>query len=631
MRTKLYTRMLATALGLVVSAFLAGPAFAGTDPSPTHGWIEICKNAPSITTGAAFEFTLTSADNARYKDTVSVHAGQCSTARPVPADVETVTVTEDDYSWNVLSAVHTLAPGAKDQMLGAVDLEKRTAEVDINSPVDESQATVVEFTNDPVNGYFEICKDQVTGAGLDGQVFNFAWTGENGAAGTASVKVGSCSFPILAPAGLVTITETGTVYVDNNGIWTDRDHDLKSASIGDAQAVVHVWTADPSDYSKESIVHFRNNSSLLKICKVIPGWSSLEGLPYTFSVTAGGASVGTFSVNAFSAYDSDAVYGCVKVGAFPAGASIGVTEMPQPGQRVESIWLKPDGNSTLLTTLQASPTKDYTGQSATFTLQRGENELFFKDKPVVDPHLKICKTGGPVNGSIAFTVTGKVFWPDETKPSSAVLADGAPLALTIPLDATGSGCVEAGNWAYIGPVSVVETIPPSFKVTSVTTSTPDRLKAVTLPTGTALVYMGYGTTVVQFANTDPPTADTSGGGGGSSSSSTPSSGSTSAPGTVTATPTAQPQAAAPAPVKPAKAAIASRVVSVKIVTIRGKRYVSIRMASPNKTARVHLRLVDRHGTVMRNAVRTIKANVTTRILDLPVAKSIVKVRAVAVS
>src|SRR5579885_983907 len=123
-----------------------------------------------------------------------------------------------------------------------------------------------------------------------------------------------------------------------------------------------------------------------------------------------------------------------------------------------------------------------------------------------------------------------------------------------------------------------------------------------LTAGTVGAYIGDGTTTVTYTNVDPPA---SAGTGSSAASTGPQPAVTAAP----TTPTQAPAAAAPT-----RAAVAARVVSVSIVTVHGTRYVSIRIASPNAKASVHLRLLDKHGTVLRNAVRTVRANVTTRIL-----------------
>jgi len=633
MRTKLFTRPLVVVVGLVASAYLAGPALANDPaPAPGYGYVEVCKDASAITPGTAFQFTIDGLAP------ILVKSGQCSPALRVPVTppaaeatsaLGTVKVTENDYvpdaatgfdtsDWTVVSAIHTTAPGAPDAMLKAADLGDRTATLFVAGNTDESQATVVHFTNDPVNGYFEICKDQVTAAGLDGQMFTFDWVGANGAGGSVSVPVGGCSLPINAPAGHVIVTEDGTNYVDTTvdadghpGIWGVHDGDVTAMSIADAEATVSVTGAMVGDTTEESIVHFRNNSSLLKICKVVPIRTGLDGLPYSFNVTANGGAAHSYGVSAFVKWrDPDTEYGCVTVGTFRAGTSIVVTEVPQPGQAVDAIWLEPSHPF-----VQSG--SDFLGQTATLTLQSGETEVFYKNAPADPQHLKICKNGGGPNTTVNFTVTGPLGTAPDVEPAQV-------LAVAVPLNATGSGCAEAGDWSYIGPVTVAETIPSGFAVTAIDVATPDRLVAGSknLATGVVGAYIGDGTTVVTYTNADPPQS------AGGASSSAGSGSSTAAPA-ATATPTSQPTTAT-APAKQVKGATAAYVVSVKIVTVHGKRYVSVRMAGPNAKTRVHLRLIDRHGTVMKNAVRTVKTNVTTRILDLPVSKSIVKVRAIPV-
>jgi hypothetical protein len=64
----------------------------------------------------------------------------------------------------------------------------------------------VNYTNIPVDGYIEACKNNASDAGLSG-AFTFTITANNAFSTTKSVPIGHCSLAILGPAGVVNVAE----------------------------------------------------------------------------------------------------------------------------------------------------------------------------------------------------------------------------------------------------------------------------------------------------------------------------------------------------------------------------------------------------------------------------------------
>jgi hypothetical protein len=328
-------------------------------------------------------------------------------------------------------------------------------------------------------------------------------------------------------------------------------------------------------------------------------------------------------VHSFTWYDPDHVFGCVLVNSsFRAGTSVTVTEQPQPGQALDALWFIPSNPSAV------DSGNDFTGQAVTFNMQSGMNELFFKNVPVDPQLLKICKTGGPAGGSVTYDVAGPVgSAPDVTE---------GDLSVSVPLDGSGAGCAEAGMWAYIGPVTVTEAIPAGEAVTAITANGSDangtRLASSTLATGTAVVWIGAGTTIVSYTNSGAPavvpTSGGSGGSGGSSSSSSSSSASSGASAGAAATAstasTSAPTKVTPA--KSAKVAATSSVASVRIVTFKQGRYVYVRIIGTAKMARIHVTLIGQNHQVLKTMTRYVATNTSARVHNLRLGTNVRVVR-----
>lgn len=632
-------KFLAVLVVIGAAAWFAVPAFADASPSTVvhDGYLEICKTSGSAISGTVFSFRVTRANDSLVADdigrTVNVYVGQCSPELWV--GVGTVKVQEigadnvgsDGSTFNTndytkVTAIHTLAPGGTDsQLVGQPDLGDRTAWVNVNSG-GTSQGTTVTFNDEVVDGYYEICKTQDKGAGLDGQTFNYAVVGANGYSASVNVPVGGCSFPALAPSGHVNIVEdTGSnTYVDSI---TANDNNLLGSDTSKAWAQLAIgWDQPVGDSQDESIVTYNNNSSLLKICKVVP--ENMTGASYSFNV--GGS---TYTVNAFDRGDpyswmNDDPYGCVLVGSFRAGTSVTVTENPKPGEALDSIHFVPDNVYT-------AGGNDFTGQSATFDMQSGTNEVFFVNEPAPPQQLKICKTGGTAGTSVTYDVSGPVGEAPAVMPGA--------LSVSVPLGSDGSGCALAGMWAYIGPVTVQEEIPTGQSVSNITANGSDangnRLNTAgtNIAAGTASVWIGAGTTIVSYTNGAAPTvAPTTGGSGGSGSSggsggSGGTSGATTSAGAAATASTASTSAPTKVtPAKSAKVAATASVASVRIVTIKQGRYVYVRIAGTSKTARIHLTLIGANHQVLKSLTRYVATNKSARVGNLRLGTNVQVVR-----
>src|SRR4051794_7555435 len=310
-------RILVLVAGMIAAAIFVVPAFA-----QGSGFVEICKASGSPGVTGTFSFLINGSISA------TARAGECTAPIAVPEG--TATILETNYTdangfatndYTAVSAIHTSQPGAPDEALSSFNLAGRSAVVDVVGG-DESTTTIATFTNVLMQGYVEVCKAQVAGAGLDGQSFSYTIQGAMGFAATANVLVGACSNPIYAPAGHVNIAEGGpSAFVTS--ISTQPSSRLLDSDLGAGTATVAVTAAPLGAVSGESIVTFTNNSAQLKICKVA-GDAALVGQSYSF--TANGA---PFSVTAGAGAGH-----CVLAGRYRAGTSITVVEAPSAGQAV---------------------------------------------------------------------------------------------------------------------------------------------------------------------------------------------------------------------------------------------------------------------------------------------------------
>jgi len=495
-----------------------------------------------------------------------------------------------------VSAISTSQPGGPNAALLSSSLAGRTATVAVAGG-DESTATIVTFTNVLVSGYVEICKSQVTGAGLDGQSFSYTIQGAMGFAGTANVLVGACSNPIYAPAGHVNITEGGpSAFVTS--IATMPSDRLLASDLTAGTSTVAVHAAASGAVSGESIVTYTNNSAQLKICK-IAGDETLIGSRYSF--TANGA---PFSVTA----GADPGH-CVLAGRYRAGTSVTVTEAPSAGQAVDSISIAPSSRTFV------SGGSDFLGRSATLTLGPGETVVTYTNILATPGLLKICKAGAGT-GLATFTVSG----PRGTAPGITTGSD----TVMVPV----GGCALAPqSYPYAGIQTITETPMAGFSVSGITVADADRLVAgsVNLAGGSVGAYIGSGVTVATFTNAvgtapvvTPPVVTPPATGTPPAAPAAPAAVKASTSSSASATAVGAPTAA--------KAAKRASVAKVQIVSQKSGRYVVVRVSGAAKTARIRVTLLGKNSKVLKVAFRTVQTNRAAKVTNLKLGPSVRSVR-----
>ena len=269
--------LLGVAVAVAMIAVSASPALAS---DPGTGYLEICKYSTGLSGTPSFTF-----DVSGYGP-VTVGNNSCTT--PFAVSAGDVTITEESGTFYSVSSIST-DPGSalissNPQGSGALDPGPNgTAVVSVASSGDPSTATTVSYTNEPVYGYIEVCKNNASDSGLTGS-FSFTITGNNAFTDTVSVPIGACSFPIQVPAGSVTVTEAAPNSV--SGI-TVQNGDPSTTSTSDGSATVTVLPEPAAgDTSQEAIVSFANETVQLKICKI----ASDAGVtaPYTFTAVGTG-------------------------------------------------------------------------------------------------------------------------------------------------------------------------------------------------------------------------------------------------------------------------------------------------------------------------------------------------------
>jgi len=475
-------KLLAVLVGLIGAAVFAVPAFAeGT------GFVEVCKAAGSPAVTGSFAFSVNDAPS------VSVGVGECTAPIEVPAGTATVaeTPTTDangfsDADFTAVSDIRTTAPGALNADLMGSSLSGRTATVAVTAG-GVADTTIVTFTNVLVQGYVEICKQQVAGAGLDGQSFSFSVQGGMGFLQTATVPVNGCSNPILAPAGHVNITEQGApTFVTSISTLPTADR-LQSSSLSAGAATVAVLPAALNDVSNESIVTFTNNTSQLKICKVA-GSPALLGSTFMFSVN-GGAPIAVIA--------GDGTTHCMLIPSrFRAGSTVSITEAPTPGEALDSISLS-DGR------LFAGSGSDFIGNTATFAIGSGETVATFTNVLAAPGLLKVCKAG-PAGTSGSFTIAG----PRGTAPGTTQGAD----TVTVPA----GSCSLPMSLPYASIQTITEAPQAGMAVSDIAVQPSDafRIASPANPAaGTVGVFIAPGQTVVTFTNVAAAGTGAANGGG----------------------------------------------------------------------------------------------------------------------
>lgn len=323
------------ALAIAVAG-LASPSAAHATGTTTTGVLEVCKTASGADVSGDFQFTVSG-----IATPVTVPVGGCST--PLTVTAGQVTVTEVARAGFAVAGI-TAAP---DGRLVSADVAAGRAVV--NVPVGTvANQTIVTFANKtapPPKGTVKVCK--TAGAGVPaGTEFTFT-------VGTVqtTARAGSCSLPILVPAGDVTVTEAATADYQVSAITSSPAGTLVSADIAARSAVVKVFG------DKVTEVTFTNvkKTGTVKVCKVAgPGVAAGEEFAFTVGTVQTTARAGSCSLPI----------------TLPVG-NVTVQETARPGYEVTAITVAGAG-ALVSTNLPAG--------SAVVTVAVGVTEVTFTNK-----------------------------------------------------------------------------------------------------------------------------------------------------------------------------------------------------------------------------------------------------------
>ena len=573
--------LLGSAIALL-GMFFAAPAMA--NPTPSMGWLELCKNSDQ-TAPVSGPFTFQVSDGS-YSSTQTVTTGTCTSPFQVP--VGTATVKEQSVPYASVTAISALPSG--NLVPGSVHLGQGGSAQFTITGGDESTTTTAEFTNKEVTGYIEICKQAVPGSGLTGS-FQFAISGAMGYKQNVTVPVGACSDSIQVPAGsviaqenpgsstyVVSITSTAGFTVAPAG-WTGNPDLLN------ARASVPVAAGDTS---AETILTFTNSPSVLKLCKAVTN-SSMLGVNYPFTVNGSPISVpAALAPNATCE---------IVPGIFTAGTRVNIAEGVVPGTQVQSIVVTPSGR-------EVAGANNPTARTDSVILGSGETIVTYTNEPAPPGTLKICKIAG-------LGVAPLSMW--------SFTVAGVPGTINVP---AGLCALVPGTFPFNSTQTITETPTPGFAVTAIAASPANRLASANPAGGTGSVTIGSGVTQILFTNA-LNFFSTVGGSGGSTGGSTGSTGSTGATGS-THTSVSVGSAAS------SGATAHARIKSARLIKRNGQHYLVLLVDGPNAQAHLRLSELARNGKLIRRTMLVVETG-STQTVRIPFSSAVHTIRLAVVS
>ena len=249
---------------------------------PSTGFVQVCKVAGAgVAVGTNFTF-----DVAGMPVTVAAGpapGGTCGTAMVVAAGP--IAITETLPLGVSLTAVSTLPAG----LLVSSNLAAGTATVTVNA----GGQTIVTFLNAvipaaPATGFVQVCK--VGGAGIAvGTSFSFSVGATLVTVAAGPAPGGTCSAPVVVPAGAIAITETLPAGIALTGVSTLPNGLLVGSNLPAGTATVTVIGGG------QTVVTFLNaiipsvpNTGFVQICKVAGAGIPIGTL---FSFSVGGSAV----------------------------------------------------------------------------------------------------------------------------------------------------------------------------------------------------------------------------------------------------------------------------------------------------------------------------------------------------
>jgi hypothetical protein len=593
--------------GAIVAGFAlaASPSIALAQGS---GYLEICKYSSGLSGTPSFTF-----DVSGISTPVTVPNNSCTA--PFSSPSGDVTVTEVSGSWYTVGAIST-DPGSalissNPQGSGALNSGPNgKAVVWVKNSTDPSTVTTVNYTNDPVYGYVEVCKNNASDAGLTGN-WTFGITGNNAFATTVSVPIGDCSFPVQVPAGKVTVTETPGVPTSISNITVQNGSPSWLSDSGGTATVTVAPEPAAGDSSQEAIVTFYNETVQLKICKAAAEGSTLTSAYMFTAVGTGDPSFPSGITKTVSVLPGQ----CQLVPGpytnpngttgWRAGTQVAISEGVVPGTAVTGITISPS-NRLVPDTLMLSPLPDPTtpgpAGSASVLLGSGETDATFTNAWESDGTLKVCEApsdGLPVGTSFSFTATS-------TTPT------GSTATFTVPAGAckiVTNPVTSDGGWYYNSTVTIAQTpVSGEALVPPITVSPTARLLSQT--SSSVNLSIGSGdVTIATFTNDPGSATSSSGGSGGGSSSGGSNAGGSSSTGSssTSAGSTAKTIAVV-------KSTVKTQLSSSRLMSRGGHQYLLVHVNSAS--GHVVIRVVEfgKGGKIVRSLRLKIAANKTIKVL-----------------
>jgi hypothetical protein len=529
------------ALASLIGTVLAGVAISlvpsvasASTTDPPKGYVEICKTFAAGAAGApvyqgTFHYTISggSGDGA-WSTAASLSAlegGVQVCTSPILVNAGTVTVTEKSEPWfSVASITATQGdPGTVTQT------SSNAASVTVNpapSEGNQSLTTTVQYTNDPVTGIVEVCKQAAANSpSLTGTyTFNITsessdvnvWDSTTGAydlpwTTTASATISGgglgCSGPIVVPAGTIQSVEPGTTYVTGITASSNGSNELVSPAPNLALGTSHE-TVLAGNTTNQTLVTYTDALSTVKLCKE---WTNNNGDTWATAADSPTTSFPfTLNSSASSPAGPTAVTGtvgltateCQIVGIVRAGTQVNITEGVVPGTKVQAITVSPtdnsQGNSPIVPSSLSLPNR-----TVSVIAGAGETDVYFTDESADPGWLKICvdPTTNPTAGTVPFTVGGTQTI-DVNLSNTAVQCTLDPNTFAFDSSVSIAGGALPGTDAFTGTPSVVPTNVEVLEGGVPTATNQSSLSASTASSATVLMSEGI-VTEVTFT-VDPP-------------------------------------------------------------------------------------------------------------------------------
>ena len=426
------------ALASLIGTMLAGalislvPSVASASTTP-KGYIEICKTFAAGSAGApayrgTFHYTISGGTgDGAWNTTASLSAiegGVQVCTAPILVNSGTVTVTEMSEPWFTVASITATQgdPGTVTQT------SANSASVTVNPAPNEgnqSLTTTVQYTNDPVTGIVEVCKQAAANSSSLTGTYTFnitsessdinVWDSTTGAydlpwttTTSATISAGGlgCSGPIVVPAGTVQTVEPGTTSVTAITASSNGSNELVSPAPNLALGTAYE-NVPAGNTTNQTIVTYTDALSTVKLCKAWSG-SAVPTTSFPFTLSSSGpagptAVTGTAGLTAGSIWAPN----CEIVGIVRAGTQVNITEGVVPGTKVASITVSPtansQGNSPIVPSSLSLPNR-----TVSVIAGAGETDVYFTDEAADPGWLKICvdPTTNPTAGTVPFTVGG---------------------------------------------------------------------------------------------------------------------------------------------------------------------------------------------------------------------------------